>query len=228
MLLAIDTATRSTSVALYAEKSVLAERTWRSSRNQTTELMPTIVEMLDQQKIEPNALTGLGVALGPGSFTGLRIGLSVAKGLAMALDIPLVGIPTLDIVAEAHVHYRLPIRAILRAGHRWLGTALYKVRGGRWRRIEEDRLVLPEQLVTLIERRTLICGEIDPELARTLREQLGDLAVIAPPCLSLRRASCLAELALKRLEADKLDDIATLSPLYLQYPTAKKQEQGRQ
>ena len=85
-------------------------------------------------------------------------------------------------------------------------------------RIEEDRLVLPEQIPSLIERRTLICGEVSPELAGTLREHLGDMAVIAAPCVSLRRASCLAELALQRLEENSPDDIATLSPRYLQYP----------
>ena len=218
MLLAIDTATQCTSVALYGEECVLAERTWRSANNHTTELMPAIVGILAQQGIKPSSLTGIAVALGPGSFTGLRIGLSVAKGLAMALDIPVMGIPTLDILAEAHAHQKLPICAILRAGRKWLGTALYKVRAGRWRRVTDDRLMLPEQLKTLIERRTLICGEISTELEHLLREQLGDLAVIAPPCLSLRRASCLAEIALKRLEENKLDDTATLSPLYLQYP----------
>jgi len=221
MLLAIDTATRCTSVALNGERRVLAERTWRSANNHTTELMPAIVEMLAQQEIEPNSLTGIAVALGPGSFTGLRIGLSVAKGFATALDIPVVGIPTLDILAEAHAHQKLPICAILQAGRKWLGTALYKVRAGRWRRVADDRLVLPEQLATLIERRTLICGEISTELECSLRKHLGDLAVFAPPCLSLRRASCLAELALKRLEDNKSDDIATLSPLYLQYPATE-------
>jgi len=218
MLLAIDTATQWTSVALCREERVLAERTWRSANNHTTELMPAIVGILAQQEIAPSSLTGIAVALGPGSFTGLRIGLSVAKGLAMALDIPVMGIPTLDILAEAHAHQKLPICAILRAGRKWLGTALYKVRAGRWRRVADDRLMLPEQLKTLIDRRTLFCGEISTELEHSLREHLGDLAVIAAPCLSLRRASCLAEIALKRLEEDKLDDAASLSPLYLQYP----------
>ena len=224
MLLAIDTASRCTSVALYGEERVLGERTWRSTNNHTTELLPAIVGMLAQQRVAPNSLTGIVIALGPGSFTGLRIGLSVAKGFALALDIPVVGIPTLDILAEAHAHQKLPICAILRAGRKWLGTAFYKVRAGRWRRITDDRLMLPEQLVTLIDRRTLICGEIDPELERSLRKQLGDLAVIAPPSLSLRRASCLAELGLKRLEKNNSDDTATLSPLYIQYPASDNRE----
>jgi len=220
MLLAIDTATQCTSVALSQGHDILAEHTWRTANNQTIELMPVIAGMLAQQKVEPSALTGLGIALGPGSFTGLRVGLSVAKGFAMALDIPLVGIPTLDILAEAHAHQKLPICAILRAGRRWLGVAFYKVRAGRWRRLEQDRLVLPEQLVTMIERRTLFCGEIDPELARMLQDELSDLAQIVPPCRALRRASHLAQLASKRLERDESDDVVDLSPIYLQYPKA--------
>lgn len=220
MLLAIDTATRYTSIALYGEHNILAERTWRTANNQTMELMPAIVSTLAQQEIEPSALTGLAVALGPGSFTGLRVGLSVAKGLAMGLSIPLVGVPTLDILAEAHAHEKLPICAILQAGRRWLGVALYKVRAGRWSKVEEDRLVLPEQLTPMIERRTLLCGEIDPELAQLLQDRLGELAVIVPACRSLRRASFLARLALRKLETDEPDDIAAISPIYLRYPKA--------
>ena len=220
MLLAIDTATRYTSIALCGEHNVLAERTWRTANNQTMELMPAIVSTLAQQQIEPSTLTAIAVALGPGSFTGLRVGLSVAKGLAMGLGIPLAGIPTLDVLAEAHAHQKLPICAILQAGRSWLGVALYKVRAGRWRKVEEDRLVLPEQLATMIERRTLLCGEIDPELAQLLQDRLGELAVIAPPCRSLRRACYLARLAMRKLEADESDDITALSPIYLQYPEA--------
>ena len=85
MLLAIDTATRMPSLALYDGERVLAEETWRSANNHTVELAPALVRALERQRVSPSELRGIAVALGPGSFTGLLIGLGVAKGLALTL-----------------------------------------------------------------------------------------------------------------------------------------------
>ncbi|MFC2038007.1 tRNA (adenosine(37)-N6)-threonylcarbamoyltransferase complex dimerization subunit type 1 TsaB, partial [Chloroflexota bacterium] len=102
MLLAIDTATRMAGLALYDQVAgrILGEETWYSVNNHTVELMPRLVRLLDQQGVTPDGLTGLAVSLGPGSFTGLRIGLGVVKGLALAGRLPLVGVPSLDVVAQ--------------------------------------------------------------------------------------------------------------------------------
>ena len=97
LLLAIDTATHFAGLALYDGDSVLAESCWLSRNNHSVELMPALVRMLEQQKLSANDLAVVAVAIGPGSFTGLRIGLSTAKGLAKATSIPILGIPTLDI-----------------------------------------------------------------------------------------------------------------------------------
>ena len=101
MLMAIDTATRGASLALYEPGRVLAEQTWQTKDNHTVEMMPSLVDMMGRQGLNPSQLTGVAVAIGPGSFTGLRIGLAAAKGLAMSLDVPLIGIPTLDILPYA-------------------------------------------------------------------------------------------------------------------------------
>jgi tRNA threonylcarbamoyladenosine biosynthesis protein TsaB len=123
MLLAIDTATRHASVALYREADagadapggVLAEYTWYSANRHSVQLAPTVDEMLRRQGLSAMDLTAVGVALGPGSFTGLRIGVSVAKGLCLALGIPIVGVPTLDAMAYAP-RSRLPVWAFWRPG----------------------------------------------------------------------------------------------------------------
>ena len=85
MLLAIDTATRVPSLALYDGERVVAEETWRSANGHTVELVPGLVRVLERQRVSPAELKGIAVALGPGSFTGLRIGLGIAKGLALTL-----------------------------------------------------------------------------------------------------------------------------------------------
>lgn len=97
LLLAIDTATRLAGVALYNGDAILAESCWLSTNAHSAELMPALATMLEQQRRTAADLTAVAVAIGPGSFTGLRIGLSVAKGLAQATGIPIFGIPTLDI-----------------------------------------------------------------------------------------------------------------------------------
>lgn len=99
LLLAIDTATRFAGLALYDGEIIRAEKYWLSQDNHSVELMPALVDMLAQQGFSPAALAAVGVTIGPGSFTGLRIGLSVAKGLALANRSAILGVPTLDVQA---------------------------------------------------------------------------------------------------------------------------------
>ncbi len=218
MLLAIDTATRMPSLALYDGERVLAEETWRSANGHTVELMPALVRMLERQKVSPSELRGIAVALGPGSFTGLRIGLGVAKGLALTLDIPLMGIPTLDVLVYAQARKRGPVCAVLRAGRRRVAAAFYRRRRGQWRRQGDYRLTTWDELCAEIATRTFFCGEIDAQAAELLRERLGAKAVVASPAYSLRRAGYLAELGWQRLERGEVDDPATLAPIYLRHP----------
>ena len=94
MQLAIDTSTNTTSVALVQDSEVLAELTWRSGQNHTVELLPQLAHLLNQAKLNLQSASGIIVARGPGSFNGLRVGFSTAKGLAFSLGIPIVGIST--------------------------------------------------------------------------------------------------------------------------------------
>jgi tRNA threonylcarbamoyladenosine biosynthesis protein TsaB len=217
MLVAIDTATRMAGLALYDHESgrVLGEEAWYSANNHTVELMPRLVRLLDQQGVSPADLTGLSVSLGPGSFTGLRIGLGVAKGLALACQLPLVGIPTLDVIAKPHMTQRLPIWAVVHAGRSRLCMAHYARRRGRWRRRGSYKLGTVEDLCAQIDGPALICGEIQATDADRIRQQLGAEVSIASPAASLRRAAYLAELGWERLARGESDDAATLSPIYL-------------
>src|SRR5574342_1070022 len=130
MLLAVDTATRNAGVALYNTEGIQAEITWRSRENHTVELTAQIAHLLELGKTAKKDLKAIGVALGPGSFTGLRVGMSVAKGVAFALSIPIIGIPTLDAIAYAHVSQPLPIYAVLVAGRGRYTVARYAAKDG--------------------------------------------------------------------------------------------------
>lgn len=218
-ILAIDTATELASVALYdSESGPRAESTWHTSMNHTVELMPTIVMTLNRQGVTASHLGGLAVALGPGSYTGLRIGLSVAKGLCLSLGLPIVGIPTLDVVAYAHYGQDLPICAIIRVGRGRVCAAFYEKGTTEWQRVTDYELTTPEDLLAQVKVPTFFSGEIDAPLSETLRQHIESEIVIASPAASLRRAGYLAELGWERLRRGKSDDPNRLEPLYLHHP----------
>ena len=220
MLLAVDTATQMASLALYDQTKgrVLGEESWHSVNNHTVELMPRLVRLLEQQALTPADLSGLVVSLGPGSFTGLRIGLGVVKGLALARRLSLVGVPTLDVVAHPHMTQKLPIWAVLQAGRGRVCAGHWVRHRGRWRRRGDYQLTTLEKLCDQVDKPTLFCGEIDADHIDQIRERLGLTAVVATPAASLRRAAYLAELGWERLSRGDSDDAATLSPIYLQHP----------
>ena len=218
MLLAIDTATKNSSIALYNENGVQVEINWHTRENHTVELMPQILHALELAHIEKKDLVAIGVALGPGSFTGLRVGMSVAKGLAFAAKIPILGVPTLDAIAAAHLFHSQPFYAILTAGRGRYSVAPYTVRAGRAERVGEYALVNAEGLIArargIESPKILFCGEIDAALAEKIAQALGERALIAPPAMNARRAGFLAELAWARLQRGEADDVESLAPVY--------------
>jgi tRNA threonylcarbamoyladenosine biosynthesis protein TsaB len=220
MLLAIDTATRMASLALYDEERgwILGEETWHSANNHTVELTPRLVRLLEQQGVAPVDLTGVVVSRGPGSFTGLRIGLSVAKGLALPGKLPIIGIPTLDVVAQPHKSQPLPICALIRAGRGRFGVGHYLRHRGRWRRRGPFRLATLAALCEEMKDPTLFCGELDASEVAQIRQQIGPGSEIATPAASLRRAAYLAEMGWARLSRGNFDDPAQLAPIYLRHP----------
>lgn len=217
-ILAVDTATEMAGIALYQSGGVLAEESWRSPETHTVELAPRVVRMLERAALPAKQLGGLAVALGPGSFTGLRIGLALTKGLALALRLPLIGVPTLDALAYAQSEQPLPVYAVLQAGRGRLCVGLYRLARGRWRRVGDYQLESPDTLGREVTERSLFCGELDAATQESLRHRLGALATIASPASSLRRPAYLAELAWQRLSRGDVDDPAKLSPIYIQNP----------
>lgn len=127
LLLALDTSTRQASVALCTEQAVLGEYTWQIGNNHSVELLERIQRLFAEGGITMQALDAVAVATGPGSFNGLRVALTTAKSLAFALQKPLVGVSTLDIIAAQHRDWHGPICAVLEAGRSELYVACYTV-----------------------------------------------------------------------------------------------------
>jgi tRNA threonylcarbamoyladenosine biosynthesis protein TsaB len=218
MELAIDTSTAIASLALSVKGEVQAELTWHAGRSHTTELMPNIVHLLHLAKVEIKDMEGIIVAKGPGSFTGVRVGVSTAKGLCFALGVPLVGISTLEVEAFAHAATSLPVCPILGAGRGEIAAALFQMQGEKWTRLNAEHITNVDDLCSEIEHQTIFCGDIPPEAAQRLKQRLESKAIILQGGASLRRAGFLAELGWRRLEAKDFDDPATLQPLYLRKP----------
>ncbi len=223
IVLAIDTATSTAGIALYTEDRVLAEATWVTQGNHTAELMPTLAFAMERQRLKVQDLGGLVVSIGPGSFTGTRIGLAVAKGLALAFNLPLVGVPTLDALAYAHAPLRLPTWAVVEAGRGRYCAALYGIHRGQWQKVSPYRIVKLDALAPDGNHKTLYCGELDRAAREQLRQKFADLAILAPSAASLRRPAFLAELGWRRLIAGETDDVAALSPIYLQHPVSERE-----
>ena len=215
MELSIDTASELASIALSREGAVVAERSWRCRRNHTQELLPAIDELLTKIGVATRDLTAVFVSVGPGMYTGLRVGVSVGKGLARALGLPMVAIGRLALDAYPHRDFGGDVVAIHRAGRGDLAWAAY--------RGEPPREVIAPQLSTVVEMAgavsepTLFVGEVDEELRATLKRELGGMALFAPES-EVGRAASLAVMGYERLAAGDAEEAALVRPVYLRPP----------
>ena len=218
MQLTIDTSTDTASIAIVQNSEVLAELAWRCQQNHTVELLPRLAQLLNDTKVALQSVSCIIVAKGPGSFTGLRVGISTAKGLAFSLGIPIIGISTLEVEAYQHAETGLPICPIFNAGRAEIATAMYQKKRNKWCQLAAEHITTVETLCSQITTKTIFCGEFTSAIATQLKKQLKQRAIILPSGALSCRASFLAELGLKRLEAGDYDDPATLQPLYLRHP----------
>jgi tRNA threonylcarbamoyladenosine biosynthesis protein TsaB len=241
MLLALDTSTHHASLALTEGGTLRAELTWMVGNNHSVELLRRLEWLLQEQKAEMPQLQAVAAAIGPGSFTGVRVAVTVAKTLAFSLKVPLIGVCTLDLIAYSQATAGLPVCALLDAGRGEVYAGHYQASmldqaagsqphagamaattqagaGLAWQRQGEYQVLTPEELAEQIHQPTLFCGEIAANVQQTLAERLGVLALFVPGLASTRRAGLLAELAAQRLERGEHDDPLTLEPLYLRRP----------
>ena len=213
MLVAIDTSTQNIGLALYDGSQVRHEAVWPSPNHHTVELAPAIESALAGAGLTVDDLKVICVATGPGSFTGLRIGLAVAKGLALARNLPLIGIPTLDIIAASQPIQDVQMAAVLVAGRGRLAVAWYQVVDDAWQSKKAAEVFTPAELSKRIRKPTLICGELSEDIRRLLGRKRKN-ALIASPAQSVRRPGFLAELGWERWQDGQVDDASTLAPIY--------------
>jgi tRNA threonylcarbamoyladenosine biosynthesis protein TsaB len=214
MLLAIDTATTITGLALCDGGELLAECAWASGRNHTAQLLPQLDMLLRHVGAGRESLRAVAVALGPGSWSGLRVGLSVAKGLALAGDMPILGVSSLEALAYQQQRRGLPIFPLIRLGRDRFASAEFAF-GAGIERLGPDRNVGLDDLCAEVTGRALFCGDLNDQVRAQIYAALGERALFPSPAATLRRPGFLAELAWQRLQSGERDDIVSLEPVYL-------------
>jgi len=222
MELAIDTSSNISSLALSREGEILAELTWQTAQNHTVEVMCRLDYLLSIARVTPDSLKAIIVAKGPGSFNGLRVGISIAKGIAFSLNIPILGISTLEAEAYPFAYTGLPLCPIHKAGRGEIAAALYQQKDNEWCRWKEEYLTTLENLCQEIRGETLFCGEITTDMATAIAQNLGSRAIIPQAFARLHRAGFLAVLGWHKLNKGEKDDLTTLQPIYLRPPHITK------
>jgi tRNA threonylcarbamoyladenosine biosynthesis protein TsaB len=203
-VLAIDTSTEQAGLALATGERVVV-RSWNAGRTQTTSVLPAIDELVRDAGLAASDIGAVAVATGPGTFTGLRVGMSIAKGLVLARGIPIVGIPTLEIVAAAE-REGTDLIAVLPAGR---GRVV-------WQRFGPEASDGPRN-TTLDELVEVLMGLPETVVVGELGEEQQVLVSAAHPAARWqhRDPAMLVDLARERLAEGRVDDPVTLEPVYL-------------
>jgi tRNA threonylcarbamoyladenosine biosynthesis protein TsaB len=220
MILAINTSTLQFGVALLDEEgSVRVEYFMSRGEAHFGNLMPALDFLYSSSKSDIHSLKCLAIAVGPGSFTGLRVGLSVAKGLCHALEIPIVGISSLEALASQLFCSDLPITALLDSRkEEFFGAQFSRNDGCDLRRTHADFVLKADAQPALFELPSLFVGNSFSTQGPLIKKMFGDQARLAPALCWNLKASSVGVLGLKRFYDQAFDDPQTLSPIYLRPP----------
>jgi tRNA threonylcarbamoyladenosine biosynthesis protein TsaB len=214
-VLGIESSTRQGGVAIVDGDRLVCESLLNIEVTHSERLLPAIDRLLADARLSLGALEGIAVSIGPGSFTGLRIGLSTAKGLAYATGLPVVGVSTLEAMAWGLPAARWPVCPVLDARKQEVYAAVFRHAEAGLCRLTEDLALSPEALCGMIQEPTLLLGEGLEAYDALFRERLGDRMRVPPLASRGARPACVAELGRQRLLRGERDAADGLVPRYL-------------
>lgn len=215
-ILAADTSSTSGSVALLDGETVVAESTLRSVQTHNRRLLRSIDDILRHAGWDLDEIDGYAVACGPGSFTGLRIGMTTMKVLAWTRGKLYASIPSLDALALPFAFSETPVCAMVDARKKEVFCAVYRPDGkGNLSVVLPYSAISPSALAEKIDRQVIFCGDGWPLYKSLIRRKLGALAVGAPPPFNMIRAGFVGELARRKFSKGNRDDPPTSVPLYV-------------
>ena len=221
MELSLDTAGNTAGIAVSQQGTLLAELHWQCHANHSVELLPAVDRLMHMTGISKSDLQVVFVCRGPGSYGGLRAGLSLAMGLAFGLGIDILGAGRLEIEAFQQAAYPGPVCVVHRAGRGELAWASYRSCGSGLRELVAPRLGWPQDLIEAAPAAALFCGEIDSDVAGLIKRRESEAPIVTGVAGS-RRAGALAELAWQRYEGGERANGAYVAPLYLREPQITK------
>ncbi len=228
LILGIETSTKTGSIAIVSEKAVVAQYSLNIEVTHSERLMSTIDRVLKDSGTDMKDISGFAVSIGPGSFTGLRIGLAAVKGLALATGKPLAGISTLEILARNLPFAAYPVCPLLDARKNEVYCGVYRFENAVPVQVMQDAVLPIKELASKIPGKTVFTGEASVLYRDAIEEQLGERALFAPLSAVLPSAATLAEAGLAIIKQGRHADPDSLSPLYIRRPEAEVAWEKRQ
>ena len=229
LILAFETSAKAASVALLENGKLLGESYQNTGLTHSQTLMVMAEDMLKQCGKTVDDVTAVAVAEGPGSFTGVRIGVAAAKGFAWGKSIPCYGVSTLEAMAESLGVYQGYVCPVMDARRSQVYNALFYVNQGTVERIRDDRAIalsdLAEELKTL-DGPIFLVGDGSDLTFRTLSGEISNL-ILPTEHRKHQRATGVAILAVKKAEAGEAGDGAALQPNYLRLSQAERERNER-
>jgi len=220
-ILAVDTATKSCSVAVIDKSSLLAEMTIVREHTHSKHLMEMINRVIGLSGLTLSELDGFAVTRGPGTFTGLRIGISSVKGLAVASEKPVVGVSSLDALAMQASFSPYLICPFVDARRGEVYFSRYRFINGYLKKQTEEQVFPPEKVVSDINEKCIFVGDGALLYQETLLKKIGESAVFAPSFQNTIRASTVAHLSMDRFENHDTEDVDIFIPHYIRRSDAE-------
>jgi len=214
-ILGIDTSSESLGIALLEDERLIINSEKVHGLRHSRDLIPTIKKLLNQVSLRLRDIDGIAVSIGPGSFTGLRIGVTAAKTLSIVTGKPVTGVPTLKAIAYNAYHYPGIICPIVDARKQMIYASLYKKGKNGLKKIAGDMLLPVDKLLDEINSKTLFIGDGLKLYGKKIQRVKKEFAEFSPPQLWLPRSDTVAMLGFKKIKAGKTDNPLGLVPAYL-------------
>ncbi|WP_425446302.1 tRNA (adenosine(37)-N6)-threonylcarbamoyltransferase complex dimerization subunit type 1 TsaB [Dethiothermospora halolimnae] len=225
-ILAIDTSSIVATCAIMDDDKLIGEYILNQGRTHSQKIMPIIKELLDNCELKPEDIDLFAAAKGPGSFTGLRIGIATIKALAHVNDKKVVGIPTIDALAFNVPYSKGIVVPMMDARRDRVYSGIYKWESGGLSVIREQDVIEVDELIDILNERNeriIVNGDGGNVYREKLLEGLKNEVVFAPKSCNIARASSLCELAFSKVEKGELESYLTLTPQYLRKSQAERQ-----
>ncbi len=215
-ILSINSSTKQYSLAVLRDENLLGEYVISSGSNHYAGLMQSLDELMNKTDLVINELNGIVITLGPGTFTGIRVGLSLGMGICQALNIPIVGLHTLHALASQLPFVKKNICSIVTSRKNEVFAALFRWdKNGSLSRIKGDICIGIQDIGSLVKDNTIVIGNDFVQHGQILKDMRKRGLSLAPADLWNLRASSAGILGLKKIAAGKTDSLGTISPIYL-------------